>query len=510
LKKDNKKNDAAAILEIVGLAYNGYGVGKEQDKCGDKITFVEYACPGDTAEVAIYEEHKRYGFGKINKIVHPSSSRVKPVCRYFTLCGGCNYLNISYETEVFWKKKIFADNFAKTGLSINNNKLYNNKLYETIDIIKSENVLHYRQKISLKVHSDEAVGLFKKNSHYVVDVDYCYLASGRINIMIETLRNFFLKNNKSLLKKIKSIILTDAEAQSAILQLKEEFSEKEKKILSNLALTKIYIEFNGKKEKIEKKKDTQEIRKTMEITEITEDINDYFTLSGIKFAYESFSFIQVNKKQNENLINLIINYLADEQTKRCGILNKDNFLFDKALDLFCGYGNLTFFALPFVSQMTGVESNIYSIELANKNIILNNDLIERIERERCIPDKYQKHGYKKQPFISFVNENAEKFLINAVKNNSSYDLIMIDPPRAGIKGLVGYIAELNPKLVIYLSCDQMTLLRDLKEFVQEGYFIDGIKLFDMFPRTYHTESLVFLKNEKIINTTKSNKSNKPN
>ena len=539
MKKDNKKNDAAAILEIVGLAYNGYGVGKEQDKCSDKITFVDHACPGDIAEVVIYEEHKRYGFGKINKIVSPSAFRVKPVCRYFTLCGGCNYLNISYETEVYWKKKIFADNFAKAGLSIDNNKLY-----ETIDIIKSENVLHYRQKISLKVHSDEAIGLFKKNSHCVVDIDYCYLASGSINTMIETLRNFFLKNNKSLLKKIKSIILTDAEARSAILQLKEEFSGKEKKLLSNLDITKIYIEFNGKKEKIEKKIDTQEIRKTMKIKEditggaeaedaeeakdaadddiyISADIKeinagrrqicsnnyfdaayDYFTLSGIKFAYESFSFIQVNKKQNENLINLIIKYLTDYQTKRCGILNKDNFLFDKALDLFCGYGNLTFFALPFVSQMTGVESNIYSIELANQNIILNNNLIERIER--CIPDRYKKHSYKKQPFISFINEDVEKFLINAVKNNSSYDLIMIDPPRAGIKGLVGYIADLSPELVIYLSCDHMTLLRDLKEFVQEGYFIDDIKLIDMFPRTYHTESLVFLKNEKIINKNKSN------
>ncbi|RZD16308.1 MAG: 23S rRNA (uracil(1939)-C(5))-methyltransferase RlmD [Candidatus Acididesulfobacter guangdongensis] len=491
MKKDNKKNDAAAILEIVGLAYNGYGVGKYQDKCSDKITFVDHACPGDIAEVIIYEEHKRYGFGKINKMVYPSSSRVEPVCRYFTICGGCNYLNISYETEVYWKKKIFADNFAKAGLYINNNKPY-----ETIDVIKSEDVLHYRQKISLKVYSDEAVGLFKRNSHYVVDVDYCYLASGRINTMIETIRNFFLKNNKSLLKKIKLIILTDVEAQSAILQLKDEFSGKEKKILSNLDINKIYIEFNEKKEKIEKKRNIQEIR---QIREIREDIKDYFTLSGIKFAYESFSFIQVNKKQNENLINLIINYLADYQTKRCGILNKDDFLFDKALDLFCGYGNLTFFALPFVSQMTGVESNIYSVELANKNIILNNDLIERIER--CIPDRYKKHSYKKQPFISFINEDVEKFLINAAKNNSSYDLIMIDPPRAGIKGLVGYIADLSPELVIYLSCDHMTLLRDLKEFIQEGYFIDDIKLIDMFPRTYHTESLVFLKNEKIINST---------
>ncbi len=485
MKEDNKKNDAAVILEIVGLAYNGYGVGKEQDKRSDKITFVDYACPGDIAEVAIYEEHKRYNFGKISHMIYPSSSRVEPACRYFTICGGCNYLDISYETEVSWKKKIFEDNFAKAGLSIglsiDNSKICKNKLHGTIDIIKSEDVLHYRQKISLKVHLDEAVGLFKKNSHCVVDIDYCYLASGRINTMIETIRDFFLKNNKSLLKKIKSIILTDVEEQSAILQLKEGFSGEEKKLLSNLYINKIYIESNGKKEKIEKKG------------------NIYFTLSGIKFAYDSFSFTQVNKKQNENLINLIIKYLTYYQTKRCGIPNKDNFLFDKALDLFCGYGNLTFFALPFVTQMTGVESNIYSIKLANKNIILNNDLIERIERERCIPDKYQKHSYEKQPFISFINEDVEKFLINAVKNNSSYDLIMIDPPRAGIKGLVSYIAELSPELVIYLSCDHMTLLRDLKEFIQTGYLIDDIKLIDMFPRTYHTESLVFLKSERIIN-----------
>ncbi len=478
VKKNNKKNDAVT-LEIVGLAYNGYGVGKYQDKYSDKITFVNHACPGDIAEVIIYEEHKRYDFGKINKIVEPSSSRVEPVCQYFTICGGCNYLNVDYETEVYWKKKIFADNFAKAGLSI-----INNNLYETMDIIRSENILHYRQKISLKVHSDEAIGLLKKNSHYVVDIDYCYLASGKINLMLKTIRCFFLLNNKSLLKKIKSIILTDAEAESAILQLKEEFSDKEKKLLSNIDITKIYIEFNGKKEKIEKKIIMQEKK------------YDYFILSGIKFAYKSFSFIQVNKKQNENLINLIINYLTDYQTERSGISDKKDFLFNKALDLFCGYGNLTFFVFPFVTGITGVESNIHSIELANKNITLNNNLIER-----CLTSRYEK-----QSVISFINEDAEKFLINSTKNNLSYDLVMVDPPRAGIKGLVGYIADLRPELVIYLSCDHMTLLRDLKEFIQEGYFIDDVKLIDMFPRTYHIESLVFLKNEKIINKNKLKKS----
>ena len=541
MKKNSKENDFA-LLKIVGLAYNGFGIGKFiKSEESDKITFVDYACTDDLLRVKIYEEHKRYNFGKIDEIIAPSPIRIKPVCPHFTICGGCNYLNIPYDYEIYWKKKIFENEFKKMRSSIksedcksanehkkqenyNNHKNYANfgnkenisnvnlenyanknhenicndeniefskyfpenlqeSLTEKIDIIKSDDFLHYRQKISLKVYSDESIGFFKKNSHYVVDVDYCYLASNEINIMIKKVRNFFLENNQNLLKKVKSIILTYTGIENAIFQLKEELSGKEKKLLLNLDINKIYIEFN---KIINESLNNNTDNNTNNNIDTDED---YFAINEVKFAHEVLSFIQVNKKQNEYLINFIVDYLINylKTYNNNYKNNKNDYKFESVLDLYCGYGNITFFTIPFTSNVIGVESNPYSIKLANKNIILNNDLI-----------KYCKSGRQEKKLnISFINENVEDFLRNSVKNNLIYDLIIIDPPRAGIKGLVPHIIKLNPEVVIYVSCDPLTLLRDLKVFISEGYFIDDIKLIDMFPRTYHIESLVFLNRKKI-------------
>ncbi|MHB1663860.1 MAG: class I SAM-dependent RNA methyltransferase [bacterium] len=553
MKKNSKENNFA-LLKIVGLAYNGFGIGKFiKSGESDKITFVDYACTDDLLRVKIYEEHKRYNFGKIDEIIAPSPDRIKPVCPHFTICGGCNYLNIPYDYEIYWKKKIFENEFKKMRSSIksengksengksengksengksengksenehkkqenyNNHQNYANQNYanqnhekicnnenvefskylpenlqesltEKIDIIKSNDFLHYRQKISLKVYSDESIGFFKKNSHYVVDVDYCYLASNEINIMIKKVRNFFLKNNQNLLKKIKSIILTYTGIENAIFQLKEELSDKEKKLLLNLDINKIYIEFNKIiNESLDNNTDNN---KNKNANSDTDTDKDYFAINEVKFANEVLSFIQVNKKQNEYLINFIVDYLVDYLKTYSNNYknNKNDYKFESVLDLYCGYGNITFFTIPFASNVTGVESNPYSIKLANKNIILNNDLI-----------KYHKSNRQEKKLnISFIKENVEDFLRNSVKNNSIYDLIIIDPPRAGIKGLVPHIIKLNPEVVIYVSCDPLTLLRDLKVFIHGGYFIDDIKLIDMFPRTYHMETVVCLKRKRI-------------
>jgi SAM-dependent methyltransferases related to tRNA (uracil-5-)-methyltransferase len=122
--------------------------------------------------------------------------------------------------------------------------------------------------------------------------------------------------------------------------------------------------------------------------------------------------------------------------------------------------------------LLGVESSGFSIKLGEKNLILND--IKNVK---------------------FVESDAADYLDKAVagKNKKICDLIVLDPPRAGVKGLVPKIAALNAGCVIYISCDTMTLLRDLKVFAETGYKIERINLTDMFPRTYHTEHIAFLR-----------------
>ncbi|MHB1662183.1 MAG: class I SAM-dependent RNA methyltransferase, partial [bacterium] len=192
--------------------------------------------------------------------------------------------------------------------------------------------------------------------------------------------------------------------------------------------------------------------------------DNYFILKDKKFSYDLPSFIQINKSQNENIISIITDYAKNIIENRGGIK------FNNALDLYCGFGNITLFLEPSANTVTGVEADGFSIELGEKNIKLN-----KIEN------------------IKFVKSNAEDFLEKANRENKEYDIVVLDPPRAGIKGLAPKIAKLNPSLVIYVSCDTMTLLRDMKAFAEIGFKADQINLVDMFPRTYHMEHIAFLK-----------------
>ncbi len=186
------------------------------------------------------------------------------------------------------------------------------------------------------------------------------------------------------------------------------------------------------------------------------------TIKDKKFLYDLPSFIQINKEQNENIINAISDYIET-------ITERAAKKFSNALDLYCGFGNITLFLTSYAEKIIGVESGDFAVELGKKNAVLNN--ISNIK---------------------FVKSDVSKFL-DKIEKDKKFDLIILDPPRSGIKSLTNKITDLNPLYIIYVSCDTMTFLRDLKQFAETGYEIEKIDIFDMFPRTYHLEQVAFLR-----------------
>lgn len=438
-------------IKIDSLAYKGYGVGR----INSKVVFVDYACPGDVLKIEIYDEHKHYAFGKIIEIVSPSQNRITPVCKHFGICGGCNYLHISYKEEVYQKSEIFKSEFNKIFKGI--------KDFDPVDLtdnFKNDGYLKYRQKIELKVISP-FMGFYKKSSHDIVDIEYCCIAKDSINKLLKSVRGALLDGNygNDLLNEISTVTLTDTGLKNITFGLNKYVPKQIphynlifKDIIKKTGADNIFARFKTGKGNIIK---------------YTGDNNNssarYFTLKHKKFAYDLPSFIQINKEQNENIINTIRLYLANIKKNRGSNFNN-------VLDLFCGYGNITLFLSRYAKAVTGVEENCFSIKLGKKNLKLND-----IKN------------------ISFVMSSVKEFLKKAVQRMINYDLIVIDPPRAGIKGLVLTITALNPSFIIYISCDMMTLLRDVKIFIDAGYTVEKINLIDMFPRTYHMEHTVFLR-----------------
>ncbi|MHB1661809.1 MAG: class I SAM-dependent RNA methyltransferase, partial [bacterium] len=292
-------------INIDSLAYGGYGVGR----INSKVVFVNYAVPGDILGIEIFDSRKNYAFGRIIEIITPSPKRIAPACKHFGICGGCNYLNMPYEEEIYWKKEIFKTEFKK----IPANTPGNMAAVKDADLIynfETDNYLNYRQKIGLKIYPPY-IGFYKKLSHNVVDIDYCHLASAGINELLKNVRNLLLSKNyrDTVLNKLTAVTLSDAGLRNIIFEFKNSLKNNILKYfaedaINNAGADNVFFKFPA--QKIVK---YSGIRKNnAQIPPSTPYSDNYFTLKDKKFSYDLPSFIQINKSQNENIINIITDY----------------------------------------------------------------------------------------------------------------------------------------------------------------------------------------------------------
>ena len=173
---------------------------------------------------------------------------------------------------------------------------------------------------------------------------------------------------------------------------------------------------------------------------------------GKKFNISSKSFFQVNTKVCSKIFEKVRNYIKDK-----------NYI--SVLDLYCGTGIIGIIISDLVKSVVGIEVVEQAIVNANSNKELNN-----------------------VKNISFICDKVE----NRINEFKDIDLIIVDPPRRGLDNTsINSILNIKPKEIIYISCDPNTLVRDLK-LLSGGYDIKSISIIDMFPNTYHVETIVFL------------------
>jgi len=203
--------------------------------------------------------------------------------------------------------------------------------------------------------------------------------------------------------------------------------------------------------------DTYELINTVDVliinNEYLSDKKQIINPIGNKKYYESISsFFQVNKTLTEKLYNEALNVVKEDKP-------------NTVLDLYCGTGTIGIYISDYCSKIIGIDYNKSNIEDANKNKELNN----------CNN-------------IEFICDKVE----NQIDKFKDIDLIIVDPPRAGLDTKTkDYLKKINPEKIIYISCDPVTLVRDLND-LDETYKVNFIKPFNMFPRTYHCESITVL------------------
>ncbi|MCS7150273.1 MAG: 23S rRNA (uracil(1939)-C(5))-methyltransferase RlmD [Caldimicrobium sp.] len=426
------------ILSIEKVVFGGEGLGRLPE---GKIVFVPYVIPGEKVKITVVEEHKDYAIAQVEDVIIPSPNRVKPPCRYYTLCGGCQFQHLDYETELKIKEEVLRDLFIRQG--------YKEEI-PLKSVINSPVEYGYRNKLRLHVESPPLkMGFVKRKTHEVLRIEECLLGDQLLNEILSYLYDHPLWKKLSLY--IKRIRIEKSLLDETVCLLFWSSIAPEKRDLETLAndfrIKSIFYYLKGARAFGPYPDDAPHYGRR--ILPAIEDLV-YYIRPGV--------FTQSHWEINLRIMETIRD-IAKES--------------DKILDLHSGMGN---FLLPLVKSLKdvreflGVDTDIQAIEDGLYTASINR-LNGRLELRR---------------------KSALETLHDAIKEGKKYDLVILDPPRGGCKELIRFLPEVASKKIIYLSCDAPTLVRDILFFNKAGYSLTELYLFDMFPRTYHWETLALL------------------
>ncbi len=435
------------VLSITSLGHSGEGVGH----LDGYTIFVDGALPGEIVKVLLYECHKSYGRANLLEIIQPSPNRTTPVCPLFGKCGGCQLMHLSYSEQLFEKQKRVDEALKRIG-----------KLNVSVEpCLPSPLQLHYRNKIQLPVKQSingPYTGLYARSSHDLVKVDHCHIHNLIGEEIYQKIKELLSSSNiepyddQKKTGELRSILIKSSVNLGEVLVVLVTKSNYVKnlhnfaqKIMSSSTLIKgVTQNINGNTGNAVLGSQYKLLCGSMYIRECLSDL--YFHISPA-------SFFQVNTGQAEQLYQKALEISCLDGS-------------ESILDAYCGVGTLSLYFARHCKKIVGVECVPEAIKDAKENALLNNI-----------------HNAK------FICAFAEDY----IKNIQVIDLIILNPPRKGCeKTLLERIKKINPKKIIYVSCNPSTLARDLAILHAFGYTIEIVYPFDMFPQTAHVECLVKL------------------
>jgi len=448
-----KKKDIVE-LEISDLAYGGTSVAKVDGL----VVLVRGGIPGDIVKALVTKKKTNYAEAKVLQVIKESQLRTKPVCSHFGLCGGCTWQDLKYEEQLKFKTKQVKESLKHiAGLSDP----------PVQDALACEEIFYYRNKMEYAFlpHPDKKLilGLHPRGRFDLVfDLKECFLQSKTSNEILDVVRQFAKaknltayenKNQSGLLRflvikegKNTNMTMVNLVTYTGDFSHQEEFCNA---LFSNFpSIKSIVRNINSRLAQIAIGEEEELLGGERTIIE---------TLGQFRFEISSNSFFQTNSKQAENLYQIVLS-MAELQGD------------EEVLDLYCGNGTISIFLSQVAKKVIGVESVKESVENARRNAELNG--ISNCE---------------------FICGEARKVLKNFESEKKTFPMVVIDPPRAGLHPhVIKSLLNLKPSKIVYVSCNPTTLARDLKTLCEREYRIDQVQPVDMFPHTFHIESVVKL------------------
>lgn len=461
-----KKNIFVENAQIVDISSEGKSVAKQDGM----VIFVDGGVPGDIADVMITRKKNNYAEGHVVTIKNASENRTNPICEHFGHCGGCKWQHMNYETQLKFKQKTVEDALVRIGkLDISTIKpivgnkesfYYRNKLefsfsdkkWLTNEEIKSGENISNRNALGFHIPR-----MFDK----ILDINNCYLQPEPSNSIRNEIREFANNNNLSFFGVrdktglLRTLMIRTASTGEimVLIQFYENQPDNIELLLKHLKskfpqITSLQYVIN------QKGNDTLQ-----DLNIITYYGRDHIfeEMEGLKFKISAKSFYQTNSAQAFELYKITRDL--------CGLTGNET-----VYDLYTGTGTIANFIAKSAKKVVGIEYIEDAVIDARNNSKFNN-----IENTTF-----------------FSGDMKDVLNVDFIKTHGKPDVIITDPPRAGMhEDVVRVILNAEPKKIVYVSCNPATQARDLQMMIDD-YEIKNIIPVDMFPQTAHVENVVLL------------------
>jgi 23S rRNA (uracil1939-C5)-methyltransferase len=465
----NRKLPVFENVKIIDIGSEGNAIARVDDM----VVFVPMVVPGDVVDIQVKRKRKKFAEGSVIRFREYSPDRIKPACSHFGVCGGCKWQHLPYNLQLFYKGKQVRDNLERIGKV---------ELPEIKPIIGSENTFFYRNKLEftfsnkrwltneeIATGNDFAMmnavgfhipGLFDK----VLDITECFLQPEPSNLIRNALRNYSLLNKldffdlKGQTGFLRNLIVRNS-ASGGLMVIVIFFYEDKKKredLLDYIRvtfprITSLMYVINSKRND---SLSDQEVILYSGDDHLIEHIDD------LQFRIGPKSFYQTNTRQAIELYHIVRDF--------AGLTGKEI-----VYDLYSGTGTITNYISRFALKVIGIEYIDEAVKDAEINSGINN--------------------IKNTSF--FAGDMKAILTDGFISSHGRPDVIITDPPRAGMHGdVIKTILRTSPDKIVYVSCNPATQARDIL-LLSVSYKVVMVQPVDMFPHTHHVENVALLERE---------------
>jgi 23S rRNA (uracil1939-C5)-methyltransferase len=425
----NKFDSAPRLVQIEKPVYGGAFLARVEGKA----VFVPLSLPGEQVRARIIEDKRSYATAEAEEIVSAAAERTKAPCPYFGPCGGCQYQHAEYAAQLRFKQAILRETLERAGIAVP----------DEIEVLSGE-PWAYRNRIRLAFDAHGNLGYRSRRSHQVIPIAECPISAP---ILVKAALEFARLNRSTAPgMRAKEIALFCDRDETALLVSVildrpvpvrlDEIAAALKDRIPALAGMEVVTESRAEQ--------------LPHLIARWGQNSLVYTAAGFDYRVEHGAFFQVNR------------WILDSFVERVTAGQRGSL----AWDLFAGVG-------LFSRKLAGTFNRVVAVESATVSTQALSHNLARSSAE-VVPS----------PTLEFLRRN---------RNAERPDLIVVDPPRTGLGAETSSVlAEICAPAIIYVSCDPATLARDLRALLTAGYVMEDVILADLFPQTFHLESVVRL------------------